>query len=247
MLQKRIKEFNERASWLREGVLYHRGKHNENIKENSMKAFEEAVKDNLGVELDVRLTKDNLVVVSHDSNLNRVYGINKNIDDLTYEEVKKLTNDGVPLFSDVLKLINNKIGVMVEIKSNKVGKLEEIVYEILKKYKGRYVIVCFNPFTLRYFRKKDKSIIRGQLSYSYYDSKLSKIKRFLLSHLWLNVFSKPHFISYGIDHCNYKLQKKYHDKGYFVIGWTYKDEKNKVALKEIYDNMIIENLNIREF
>ena len=45
----------------------------------------------------------------------------------------------------------------------------------------------------------------------------------------------------------YELLKKYHDKGYFVIGWTYRDEKNKVALKEIYDNMIIENLNIREF
>lgn len=247
MLKKRIKEFNEKAEWLKKGVLYHRGKHNSNIKENTIEAFKGAIEDGLGVELDVRLTKDFKVVVSHDSSLERVYGVCKKIENLSYEEICIITNNSVPLFSDVLKLINNKIGVMVEIKSTRVGVLEEKVYEILKNYDGRFVIVCFNPFTLRYFRKKDKSIIRGQLSYSYYDSKLSKIKRFMLSHLWLNVFSKPHFISYGIDNCNYKLLNKIHKKGYFIIGWTYKDEKNKVALKQIYDNMIIENLNIKEF
>lgn len=247
MLKKRIEKFNEEAYWLKEGVLYHRGKHNLNIKENTIEAFEGAIEDNLGVELDVRLTKDCKVVVSHDSSLERVYGVCKKIEDLNYEEICEVTNNSIPLFSDVLNLVNGRIGIMVEVKPFKRMTLAEKTYELLKEYKGKFVVVCFDPFVLRYFKKKDKNIIRGQLSYSYYDSKLSKIKKFLLSHMWLNIISEPHFISYGIDHCNYKLLNKFHKKGYFIIGWTYKDEKNKVALKEIYDNMIVENIEIREF
>ena len=44
-----------------------------------------------------------------------------------------------------------------------------------------------------------------------------------------------------------KLLKKYRKKGYFIIGWTYKSEDNKLKLKEVYDNMIIEELAIKEF
>ena len=62
-----------------------------------------------------------------------------------------------------------------------------------------------------------------------------------------NIFSKPHFISYGIDDCDYSLLKKYRRKGYFIIGWTYKSEENKLKLKAVYDNMIIEGLAIKEF
>lgn len=243
IVKKRIKEFNERASWLRNGVLYHRGKHSKEIKENTLEAFKGAIEDNLSVELDVRITRDGKVVVSHDSNLKRVFGVDKVIEDSNYEEIK----DYVPLFQDVLNLINNKIGLMVEVKSVKVGKLEEEVYKILKKYEGRYVVVSFNPLTLRYFRKKDSSIIRGQISYNYKDSKYSPIFKFCLRNMWLNILSKPHFISYGIDGCDYKLLNKYHKKGYFIVGWTYKNEKNKLKLKEVYDNMIIEELSIKEF
>lgn len=243
MNKNRLKEFNDKASWLRKGVLYHRGKHNEIVKENTIEAFKGAVEDGLGVELDVRLTKDNQVVVSHDGNLKRVFGIEKIIEESNYEEIKEY----VPLFKDVLNLINDKVGVMVEVKSSKVGMLEEETYKILKEYKGRCVIVSFNPFTLNYFRKKDPSIIRGQLSYNYKDSKYNCILKLALKKMWLNIFSKPHFISYGIDGFDYKLLNKYHKKGYFIIGWTYSCEENKLNLKKVYDNMIIEKLSIKEF
>jgi len=247
MLKKRIKEFNERASWLKKGVLYHRGKHNNIIKENTIEAFKEAINDDLGIELDVRLTKDNKVVVSHDSNLKRVFNVDICIEDTSYEDICKATDNQVPLLIDVLGFVNDRVGIMVEIKSKKVRRLRKEVYEILKKYKGRYVIVSFNPMILRYFRKKDPLIIRGQLSHSYKNSNLIFIVKYILGNMWLNIFSKPHFISYGIDECNFKLLAKYHKKGYFIIGWTYKNEKNKEQLSKVYDNMIVENISIKEF
>lgn len=42
------------------------------------------------LELDVHLTKDNLVVVSHDHNLMRCTGCDKNISDLNYSEIPML-------------------------------------------------------------------------------------------------------------------------------------------------------------
>ena len=101
--------------------------------------------------------------------------------------------------------------------------------------------------TLRYFRKKAPHIIRGQLSYSYKKSKYNFVLKYILSHMLFNFLSKPHFISYGIDGYSKKLLEKYRKKGYFIIGWTYKEEKDKKSLKEVYDNMIMEDLSIKEF
>ena len=242
-----IKEFNEKASWLKKGIVYHRGKHGGDIKENTMEAIVRAIDDNLAVEIDVRLSKDNEVVVSHDDSLKRVFNIDKKISELSYDEIRDITNGEVPLFEDVLNVVDDRIGLMVEIKSNRVGILEERVYDLLKNYRGRYVVVSFNPLSLRYFKKRDPFIIRGQLSYNYKNSKMNKLFKFMLRNMWLNVFSKPHFISYGIEGENVKLLAKYRKKGYFIIGWTYKDEKDRERLSKVYDNMIIEDLQIKEF
>ena len=242
-MKNKIKQFYKDARWLTEGVLYHRGKHGNGVKENTLDAFKGAIEDKLGIELDVRLTKDKKVVVSHDGNLKRVFGIEKIVEESNYEEIKEY----VPLFKDVLDLVNDQIGIMVEIKSDKVGDLEEETYKLLKEYKGRYVIVSFNPFTLRYFRKKNPLIIRGQLSYNYEDSECNGLLKFCLSRLLFNVFSNPHFISYGIKGYDYKLLNKFKKRGCFIIGWTYNSDRDKLELKKVFDNMIIEDLSIREF
>ncbi len=247
MLSKRVKEFSDRAYWLKEGVLYHRGKYSDSVKENTMEAFSLAINDKLGIELDVRLSKDNEVVVIHDGNLKRVYGVDKDVSECSFKELSDYSDGKIPLLKDVLDLVDDRVGLMIEIKSNKVGVLEEKTYEILKNYRGRYVVVSFNPFSLKYFRKRDSSIIRGQLSYSYDGSGYPWLVRVCLRRLWFNFISKPHFISYGIDNCNINFLKKVRKKGYFIIGWTYKNKKNDEILKQIYDNMIVEKIEMRSF
>jgi len=72
--------------------IAHRGLHTENteIPENSMAAFALASEKGYGVELDVRLTKDEQVVVFHDDNLGRVCGLDQLVKDLTYSELLNL-------------------------------------------------------------------------------------------------------------------------------------------------------------
>ncbi|ANU23453.1 glycerophosphodiester phosphodiesterase [Planococcus donghaensis] len=58
--------------------------------ENTWDAFNKACELSVGIELDVQITKDGVVVVYHDDNLRRLTGINADIDTLDYEEIKEL-------------------------------------------------------------------------------------------------------------------------------------------------------------
>ena len=78
------------------------------VPENSMAAFRKAVKHGFGSELDVHLTKDGRLAVYHDTNLIRVCGVNEEIENLTWDEVRQLrlldTDARIPEFSQVLDL-----------------------------------------------------------------------------------------------------------------------------------------------
>ena len=105
-------------------LIAHRGAFdNVSIPENSIKAFQEAIKLGLAVEYDVQLTKDNVLVVFHDDNLYRMTGIDKKIEDVTFDEINKLTlldtKEHIPTLKDVLNLINNKVFMDIEIKNTK--------------------------------------------------------------------------------------------------------------------------------
>ena len=98
------------------------------------------------IELDVHQTSDGVVVVSHDSNLRRICGVNKNIYDITYDEL--MTYDSGSWFSseyeglkmctleDVLKLCKNKIHLQIELKpTGHEENLEENVTSLIQQYK----------------------------------------------------------------------------------------------------------------
>ena len=67
----------------------HRGLHNreKGVPENSLMAFELAARGGFGMELDVQLTQDGQVVVHHDRSLGRTCGVERNIDEMTCQEL----------------------------------------------------------------------------------------------------------------------------------------------------------------
>ncbi|CAD5118278.1 unnamed protein product [Dimorphilus gyrociliatus] len=67
--------------------ISHRGGAGERL-ENTMPAFENAINNKTDmIELDVQLTSDGVVVVSHDSNLERKTGVNAYVSDFKFEEL----------------------------------------------------------------------------------------------------------------------------------------------------------------
>ena len=144
-----------------EGIA-HRGLHTqEGIPENSMEAFHNAIKHNVAIEFDVRITKDDVPVIFHDNNLKRMTGYDGMVEHLTLEELLKLklpNKESIPLFEDFLKDINEQVPYVLELKVEEKNykKLSTIVRDLLKKYikdKSNVLIISFDPRALWPFKK----------------------------------------------------------------------------------------------
>lgn len=231
--------------FLKETIIAHRGVHNEkDIIENSLEAFKEAVNKNYIIELDVHFLKDGEVVVFHDDNIERMTGINKNLKDCTYDEIRNIKllnkNTYMPKFSDVLKLVDGKVPILIELKNdNKVGLLESSLVQILKKYNGKYAVQSFNPLSIMWFKNNYPNIIRGQLVCKFKNKKMDNIKKFILKTMFFNIITNPDFISHSVDDLSYKEVNKI-KKNKFILGWTVRNKERYDELIKYYDNLICE-------
>lgn len=223
-------------------IIAHRGIHdNKIIYENTLEAFELAIKKDYIIELDIHLTKDKKIVVFHDYNTKRITGIDKIVEQSTYKELNNQNAIHIPLLEEVLKLVNGKVPLLIELKQLcKVGELENNLMAILKKYKGKYAIQSFNPKVLYYFKKKYPDVLRGQLSYNYKNKKLPFYQKVLLKHMLLNPITKPNFISYKYNELPLTRLNKYHKKNIPLLGWTVIKQKDYNHYIKYYDNLICE-------
>ena len=123
--------------------IAHRGLDKHKYKENSLDAFKYCFNCNYidGIELDIRLTKDKKIVISHDE-FDGIYRIS----DTKYKKLK------VDLLESVLKIANNKI-ILIDIKDSNVI---EPLYILLSKYKLNYYISSFNYEIINKFNSNYK-------------------------------------------------------------------------------------------
>lgn len=232
--------------FLKGNLIAHRGYYDNSngIPENTIRAFRKAIRYNYIIELDIHLLKDGNIVVFHDDNLKRLCGIDKFINDCTYDEVKTLkilnTNNYIPLLTNVLKIVDGKVALIIEPKFYpEYGILETKLMKLLNSYNGLYAIHCFYPKTLYWFKKHYNDVIRGQLASDFKNE--SFFIRILGSKMFLNFITKPDFISYNIlampNHFISNIKKKK-----LLLGWVVNTKKDYKRMKDYCDNLICENM-----
>jgi len=150
-------------------VLGHRGC-SERFPENTMPSFEDCTTNPRidGVELDVQLTRDGKVVISHDFHLKRTAGLDVLIKDLTYEELQdidvgsfkepRFSDVRIPLLEDLFATIGKRFVYDVELKAEGMTGHKELclkVWDLICKYnlQENVMVSSFNPFTLRRFNR----------------------------------------------------------------------------------------------
>lgn len=217
-------------------IIAHRGIHNEAIPENSMKAFSLALKKNIPIEFDVHILKDKNIVVFHDDNLKRMTNKDKFIKECTYEEIKDLklknTDEKIPLLKDVLKLVDGKVLLDIELKMDVTDhSLEDGLTEILKDYNGEVILKSFDYRKVKYLKKHTNYKI-GLLI-----KRMSGFKDFIIRNINFNILIKPDFLACNKNMLDCKSVKTFKKDIYI---WTI---KNKDELK-IYksDYYISENI-----
>jgi len=189
----------------------HRGLWNEEFPENSIPAFNAAVKNGFGIECDVQLTKDGKPIIFHDDTLIRMCGVDKRVCELTLDEIKKLkladSEHAIPTFEEFLECVSGKVPLLIELKGVTFDtSLCDTIVPILDGYEGEFVIESFNPILLGQMKDLRPDFTRGQLVTVLNREKNGAsqgfIKNFLLAALMTNFISRPDFISYDKKYPN---------------------------------------------
>ena len=240
---------NLKNNWICNKYIAHRGIwDNDEIFENTLPAFENAILHNYAIETDVWKIKDGSLVIFHDDTLERLCGVNKNIWDVeNLEELKSYTimqKEKIPTFEEFLTTVSGKVPLLIEIKTYKFdGETEKLVYERLQTYSGEYAIEGFNSYSVYWFKKHAPEVIRGQLS-SVFKKSDSAFKNFFqrgITNLLYNKITKPHFVAYDKKYYPNKYLTKAKKEGKLIILWTIKSKEDFEKFKDEVDNIIFDN------
>ena len=214
--------------------------------ENTMIAFKKAKE--LGadwIELDVNMTKDNKLVVSHDTNLKRITGIDEEIINLDYSIIedldagrfknKKFKGERIPLLEDVIRFAkNNNIRLNIELKpTGKEKNFEKKVIQLIKEYhfEDRCVVTSQVYSVIKKVKKTDKNI-----------------KTVYVMSVALGDITKLEYAdAYSVEasYVNYKLVNNVHNKGKEIYAWTVntEDSINNMINMNV-DNIITDNIKL---
>ncbi len=134
--------------------IAHRGIWNKLVKDNSYKALYNGLMSSLyiGIETDLRVTKDNIFILHHDALYN-----GKLIKNLFYNELENIVK-----LEDILKINTNKI-ILIEIKDFNIN-INRLI-KLLDKYKRNVMLMSFDTNIINKIKKLNTKYKLGVLNY----------------------------------------------------------------------------------
>ena len=237
------------TSWLTNSSFAHRGLHGRETGcvENSPAAFELAIKEGFGFELDVLLSKDHRAVVIHDETLDRLAGQDRKVIDLPAEEFKKVkllgSDDHIPTLAEILKMTAARAPILIEIKGDQgePEKISQAVWQDIEDYRGEVAIMSFYPDIVSYFQNTHGDVPRGLVATPLDDGGLptqyfdEDYQIELINSLAID------FIAYDIRAIPNKVTRYCQLHNIPVLTWTVRSEENRKIAHAYTDAIIFEN------
>ncbi|EZA61238.1 hypothetical protein DMN91_004865 [Ooceraea biroi] len=170
-------------------VVAHRGG-GYDYPENSLLAFRNSRgKGCSAIELDLRLTKDNIPIIFHDPTIERLTGQTGTISEMTWEELQEFdiaynhplrnkfaNGEKIALLDDALQeCLKSEQRVIIDIKETRTDVVQVILdaYEKYPKLFQRGVVSSFNPIIIYMIRKKEPRIVSSLAWRPYFFSRVS--------------------------------------------------------------------------
>ncbi len=226
-------------------VTAHRGA-SVSYPENTMSAFIGAKEMGADyIELDVQQTKDKEIIVSHDTNLKRVTGVNKEVIDLDYSEIEKLDagsffdkkfkGEKIPLLKDVVKWAKeNNMRLNIELKpTGKEKDFEKSVVDIINSYDYKdYSVITSQVYSVLENIKK-------------YDKDIETVYVMSLAVGDITELRYADHFSVEASNVNKALINKVHKEGKSLYVWTINTKENIVKMINYnVDNIITDNITL---
>ncbi|MFZ4403194.1 MAG: glycerophosphodiester phosphodiesterase [Pseudobdellovibrionaceae bacterium] len=181
----------------------------EGILENTLQAFQASRQQGYTMcEMDVQITKDDEVVVFHDSEIVDDLGVVHSLRHITYQALQKIQqktnskamdNQKIPLLKDLLQdpsLVGMNWNIELKSKSILDFRFESLVLKEVYRARvaERVLFSSFNPASLYFLQKAAPDIPRAWLiSFCVHEK-----NPFYLRGMWANAFLQPHVLH--LDH-----------------------------------------------
>ena len=200
-----------------------------------MAAAEAALAAGLGIECDVRLSRDDTPFLFHDEGLERLAGVRGLLSDQDAEALDRL---GVARLETLLSRVAGAQPLLVEIKASamEARAASRAVHRALAAYRGAVAVMSFNPLVSAWFARRTPERARGLV--------LSAQGKPLWRHqiegaLALRI-ARPDFLAYDIRDLPDIFAARQRARGMPVIGWTVESPGGERALQPHVDALIIE-------
>ncbi|MFR1934422.1 MAG: glycerophosphoryl diester phosphodiesterase membrane domain-containing protein, partial [Clostridioides difficile] len=218
--------FNTSFSFYTTAIAHRAGA--EMAPENTLAAIEEASHAKADyAEIDVQETKDGELIVLHDSNFKRTTGVDKNVWDVNYNEVKtydagsfyyygkgyydeKFVGEKIPTLKEMIKYSKGKVKLLIEIKLNghEKGDVVKKVVQLIKEnnFENQCIVASMDKTILQKVKKLDENLLTCYfMAIAYGD------------------FSKLNYVDiYGIESTfvNKTVVEKIHKMNKKIFVWT---------------------------
>lgn len=192
-------------------------------------------------EIDVQETKDKKLILLHDDSLKRITGLDRNVWELTYEEMqgldagssfgKEYRGERIPVLEDVLNFCLGRLDLNIEIKYN--GKNEGIVQRVIQVIRENHfeehcVVTSMNYQFLEQIKETAPEIRTGYIMTMRYGS--------------ISQARAADFFSVRYDYITESLVREAHAQGKEVHAWTVNYRGNiKRMLDMGVDNIITDD------
>ena len=168
----------------------HRGLHyGAHFPENSLIAFAAALEAGAGIECDVRLTRDNKILVFHDADAWRMCGSPMVVGKSSQAELGRVSvgEHPIPTLGSLFKLVVGRVPILIEVKVERdCWRWIPALRSSLRGYGGAFGVMSFDPRIPRLLKTNMPQVRRGLVI----RDRLSAFKRPVA--LWL---ADPDFIA----------------------------------------------------
>ena len=233
--------------------ISHRANYNCAIKENSLNGIKYCISKGLKmIEIDIRLSKDNRIVVFHDNNLQRLYTNSEQINTLNADYLWEYYN--IPTLDKVFRLVKNKCKLYLDVKGASMEIFKYLDILIKKHIKHRTInlkniyVAAFDinkvfflknnflfkvkkgiilEYDLDINKEKLKNKIKSIFNKNHYQNIETRI-RFILDYI-----PKLDFISIDLLFLKFLVSKKFIFNNLEVFIWTINSEKEIHEIKNI--------------
>lgn len=187
-------------------VVAHRGD-KAHAPENTFRSFELAVAAKAdAIETDVRLTRDGVPVLLHDASLKRTAGLDKPVEQVSWDEIRKLDR-GIPRLDEFVETFLPRIPLQIEIKAE-AATLPTV--EILRRGGAfdRVLLTSFESRFLRAAKQAEPRLVTGWLLSHDSSATVEDVKTLGCA-----------FVNPNSDHVNEAWVGRAHAAGLKVCAW----------------------------